>query len=49
VFEPPVPKSVRVAEAPGLGCSVLQHAPTSAGAVAYRTLSTRVYDAMQSA
>jgi chromosome partitioning protein len=49
VFEPPVPKSVRVAEAPGLGRSVLQHAPSSAGAVAYRTLSTRVYDAMQSA
>ena len=47
LFEPPVPKSVRFAEAPGLGQSVLQHAPTSAGAVAYRTLSTRVYDAMQ--
>jgi hypothetical protein len=28
---------------------VLQHAPTSPGAVAYRTLSTRVYDAMQTA
>jgi chromosome partitioning protein len=49
VFEPPVPKSVRFAEAPGLGRSVLQHAPSSPGAVAYRTLSTRVYDAMQSA
>jgi chromosome partitioning protein len=49
MFEPPVPKSVRFAEAPGLGKSVLQHAPTSAGAVAYRTLSTSVYDAMQSA
>ena len=48
LFEPPVPKSVRFAEAPGLGQSVLQHAPASAGAVAYRTLSTSVYDAMQS-
>jgi chromosome partitioning protein len=49
VFEPPVPKSVRFAEAPGFGRSVLQHAPTSPGAVAYRSLSTRVYDAMLSA
>jgi chromosome partitioning protein len=49
VFEPPVPKSVRFAEAPGLGRSVLQHAPTSPGAIAYRTLSVRVYDAMQTA
>ena len=48
LFEPPVPKSIRVAEAPAFGCSVLQHAPASAGAVAYRTLSTSVYDAMQS-
>jgi chromosome partitioning protein len=47
LFEPPVPKSVRFAEAPGLGRSVLQHAPTSPGALAYRTLSMRVYDAMQ--
>ena len=49
LFEPPVPKSVRFAEAPGLGRSVLQHAPMSPGAVAYRELSTRVYDAMQTA
>jgi chromosome partitioning protein len=49
MFEPPVPKSIRFAEAPGLGRSVLQHAPTSPGAVAYRALSTRVFDAMQSA
>ncbi len=47
LFEPPVPKSVRFAEAPGFGRSVLQHAPASPGALAYRTLSTRVYDAMQ--
>ena len=49
LFEPPVPKSIRFAEAPGLGRSVLQHAPTSPGAVAYRSLSTKVFDAMQSA
>jgi chromosome partitioning protein len=49
VFEPPIPKSVRFAEAPGFGRSVLQHAPSSSGAVAYRSLSTRVYDAMVSA
>jgi chromosome partitioning protein len=49
LFEPPVPKSIRFAEAPGLGRSVLQHAPSSAGAVAYRSLSTKVFDAMQSA
>jgi chromosome partitioning protein len=49
LFGPPVPKSVRFAEAPGLGKSILQHAPTSPGALAYRTLSTTVYDAMQSA
>jgi len=47
VFSPPVPKSVRFAEAPELGRSILQHAPSSAGAAAYRTLATQVFDAMQ--
>jgi chromosome partitioning protein len=47
VFDPPVPKSVRFAEAPGHGRSVLQHAPSSAGAVAYRALATQVLDAMK--
>ena len=47
LFEPPVPKSVRFAEAPALGQSVLQHAPLSPGAVAYRALSSSLYDAMQ--
>jgi len=47
VFEPPVPKSVRFAEAPELGRSVLQHAPSSAGAAAYRVLAERVLSAMQ--
>ena len=47
VFDPPVPKSVRFAEAPGLGRSVLQHAPSSRGALAYRTLATALYAAME--
>ena len=40
VLEPPVPKSVRVAEAPGRGCSVLDHAPDSGAADAYRRLAS---------
>ena len=47
VFDPPVPKSVRFAEAPELGRSVLQHAPLSPGAVAYRALAVEVFDALQ--
>jgi chromosome partitioning protein len=39
VLEPPVPKSVRVAEAPGKGRSVLEHAGRSASAEAYRSLA----------
>jgi chromosome partitioning protein len=46
VFEPPVPKSVRVAEAPELGRSVLQHAPSSPAAAAYRTLAEQIYQAL---
>jgi chromosome partitioning protein len=46
VFEPPVPKSVRVAEAPELGRSVLQHAPSSPGAASYRTLAVQIYEAL---
>jgi chromosome partitioning protein len=49
VFSPPVPKSVRFAEAPEHGKSILQHAPSSAGATAYRALATEVYDAMKGA
>ncbi|HVX20655.1 MAG TPA: ParA family protein [Acidimicrobiales bacterium] len=44
VLDPPVPKSVRFAEAPARGRSILQHAPTSAGAAAYRALADRVGD-----
>ena len=39
VLEPPVPKSVRVAEAPSRGQSVLEHAGASASADAYRRLA----------
>jgi chromosome partitioning protein len=42
VVLPPVPKSVKVAEAPGRGVSILQHAPTSGAAVAYRELADRL-------
>ena len=38
VLEPFVPKSVKVAEAPGKGRSVLTHAPRSRSAEAYRAL-----------
>ncbi len=39
VLEPPVPKSVKVAEAPAVGCSVLDHATRSKAAAAYRELA----------
>jgi chromosome partitioning protein len=49
VFEPPVPKSVRFAEAPERGRSILEHAPTSAGAEAYRQLADRLIEALVAA
>jgi chromosome partitioning protein len=39
ILDPPVPKSVRVAEAPGLGRSILRHAGQSSSASAYRQLA----------
>ena len=39
VLQPPVRKSIRFAEAPARGKSILQHAPRSAGAEAYRALA----------
>lgn len=39
VLEPPVPKSVRFAEAPSRGVSILDHASTSRGAEAYRAIA----------
>jgi chromosome partitioning protein len=42
VLDPPVPKSVKVAEAPAHGVTILEHAPRSAGADAYRALAGRL-------
>ncbi|MGI8754473.1 MAG: ParA family protein [Acidimicrobiales bacterium] len=42
VLEPFVPKSVKVAEAPAKGRSVLTHAPKSRSAAAYRELATQL-------
>jgi chromosome partitioning protein len=39
VLQPPVRKSIRFAEAPARGKSILQHAPSSPGAIAYRELA----------
>ena len=39
VFEPPVPKSVRVAESPGRGLSILGHAHRHPAAQAYRSIA----------
>ena len=47
VLEPPVPKSVRFAEAPALGRCILQHAPDSPGAAAYRVLATTLASDLQ--
>ncbi len=44
VLSPPIPKSVRVAEAPGRGRSVLAHAKNSKSAEAYRELAKTVED-----
>lgn len=45
VLAPPVPKSVKLAEAPGHGCSILRHAPTSKPAAAYRELARHLVEA----
>jgi chromosome partitioning protein len=42
LLPPPVPKSVKVAEAPGRSRSVLQHAPHSPAADAYRELAANL-------
>jgi len=44
VLEPPIPKTVRFAEAPGRGLSILEHAPASSGAQAYRALAAALHD-----
>jgi chromosome partitioning protein len=43
VLQPPVPKTVRFAEAPGRGRSILDHAPSSAGAAAYRQIASTLH------
>jgi chromosome partitioning protein len=43
VLPPPVPKTVRFAEAPGRGRSILEHAPSSAGAAAYREIAAALH------
>jgi chromosome partitioning protein len=43
VLPPPIPKTVRFAEAPGRGRSILDHAPTSAGAAAYREIANLLH------
>jgi chromosome partitioning protein len=42
VLPPPIPRSVRVAEAPGRGTSVLEHARRSKSAQAYRELAREI-------
>ena len=39
VFDTVIPRSVRVAEAPGFGIPVLEHAPSSRGSLAYAELA----------
>jgi chromosome partitioning protein len=43
VIEPPIPKTVRFAEAPGRGVSILEHAPNSSGAQAYRAIAAALH------
>src|SRR5690606_9236165 len=42
VFRTIIPRTVRLAEAPSYGRSVLEYAPTSQGALAYRELAEEV-------
>jgi chromosome partitioning protein len=39
VFETVIPRSIRVAESPSYGLPVIEHAPSSRGAIAYRALA----------
>jgi chromosome partitioning protein len=43
VLDPPIPKTVRFAEAPGRGISILEHAPKSQGAQAYRAIADQLH------
>lgn len=42
VLQPPIPKSVKVAEAPGRGRSILTHARASKAAAAYRAIAEQL-------
>jgi chromosome partitioning protein len=44
VLDPPIPRSVRFAEAPAVGHSIMRTARSTPGAVAYRTLASRLVD-----
>lgn len=44
-FEPPIPKSIRFAEAPGHGTTILGYAPKSRGAEAYRSVANAIWKA----
>jgi len=46
VFDPAVPRSIRFAEAPASGASILEHAPNSRGALAYRSLAVQILTAV---
>ncbi len=43
VLDPPVPKSIKVAEAPACGVSILEHASSSKAALAYRALAAALW------
>jgi chromosome partitioning protein len=44
VFRTVIPRSIRVAESPSFGLSVLEHAPGSSGSAAYRALAEELAD-----
>lgn len=44
VLDPPIPKSIRFAEAPAHGRSILEHAKKSRGADAYRAIAATLHD-----
>jgi chromosome partitioning protein len=43
ILEPPITKSIRFAEAPARGRSILRHAPNSPGTVAYREIARTLH------
>jgi len=42
VIGPPIPRSVRFAESPAAARSIIEHAPSSPGAIAYRQIAQRI-------